>query len=277
MACAVHGRCSPETQIKGVPWCITCPDYEPGLDRFPGPPVRNLLYHVYPRKGNGRWQWNVRQVLRRIDLFNGRRVVAIAVDGTTDSAEEVQAAFGGHVREFVVMHNDPSLREVATFEALFSRVDDPDPLQATLWAHAKSVTRRPEDATGAWTEMLCEGMLDYWPVVEEQLERHPVTGAFRTRGRFWPQHSTADWAYAGSWFWFRNRHLFSRPDWRRIDRFWPGIELYPALHFSWDEAGCLFCEHPGNLYDWNNLRTAVLPEFERWAVRNAPRRTRYAC
>jgi hypothetical protein len=249
--CAVHGRCTQAKKVEGVACCTApglCPDWT-AEDPFSGAPVRDLAYHVYPVRGNGVWQWNVRQLLRRIDLFNGRRAVGIAVDGRTDNPREVMAAFRGEVddHDFVVVRNKPELREVATFEPLFERMQTREANRCLLYAHAKAVIRGFGSPSHRWAEALSETCLDHWPLVEEQLVRHRLTGPFRWRNRAWPEQSRATWFYSGSWVWYRSRHLFAR-NWREINRFIFGIEPYPALHFSHDESGCLFGDEPGDLY-----------------------------
>src|SRR6185436_2968273 len=73
---------------------------------FTGPVRRNLIYHVYPVRGNGVWQWNVAELLKRISLFNGKRVVAVATDEATDGLDEVKAAFANHAVEFIHVRNE---------------------------------------------------------------------------------------------------------------------------------------------------------------------------
>ena len=49
---------------------------------------RNLIYHVWPKSGSN-WQWNVEQILARIDLFNGKRIIAIVEGEHSDPAAAV--------------------------------------------------------------------------------------------------------------------------------------------------------------------------------------------
>jgi len=67
-------------------------------------PRRHLMYHLWPVKGQT-WRWNVELLLQRIDLFNGRRLVAIVTDDRTEDLATVQAAFAGHGVEFIVQPN----------------------------------------------------------------------------------------------------------------------------------------------------------------------------
>jgi hypothetical protein len=179
---------------------------------------------------------------------------------------------------FIHVENDPQLREVKTFLSLFSRVMTLDPREITLCAHAKGVTQPANHPTAhRWTEILYEVFLDHWPLVEGHLRAYPVTGAFQKMGPGWSQsQSNSDWHYSGSWFAFRSKDLFSKPNWHKIDRFWSGIEPYPSQHFSHADAGCLFHRGkvPGvNLYDGEYLRTVVEPALARWKVQNQAWRT----
>jgi hypothetical protein len=123
--------------------------------------------------------------------------------------------------------------------------------------------------------VLYETLLDHWPVVEDGLARHPVTGSFQKCGETWPtQYTGSQWHYSGSWFWVRNRELFAK-DWRRIDRFWSGIEPYPSVHFG-DEAGCVFLKDGArsmDLYDQAYWSRVVEPALAQFRDANVSRRT----
>lgn len=280
-ACALHGECTMFKKIPGVHKCDGCAARKPPepratlLDRVrqsdPAPVVsppfiRNLIYHIYPVKG--KWYWHAEKLRRRISLFNGRRILAIAYDGNTDPPSVVKEAFADMGFEFIEVENNPNLREVQSFPLLFgavSKLTGPD--QVTLFAQAKSVTRDLGSPCQLWTDVMYETCFDYWPVVESLLCAHPVVGSFKKLGRGWPSHeSLSDWHYSGSWFWFRNKDLFER-DWQRIDKFWAGIEPYPSLHFPPSQAGTIFYEAPVpqmNLYSWKTWNERVQPAYDKW-------------
>ncbi len=262
--------------------------------------TRHLLYHLYPLDGpNGVWRWNVEQLCKRMDLFNGRRIVAVAFDPITGrkpdppqnqggpsgrqhvrypcaSAADVVDAFGEYADgiEFIHVENDPELCELASFDQLFGRLrDHTAPDEAIFYGHSKGTTHPPGSITRAWTEALYETNLDHWPRVGDLLERFPVVGAFKKVGRGWPSHqSMSRWHYSGSFYWLRNAELYAKP-WRKIDRFWSGIEPWPSLHFSEHEAGCVFHERPVmkmNLYDPRYWTRVVRPELERFRAESSP-------
>ena len=271
-ACAVHGQCWPgrqgETKDPGeaVRWCARCEEYEPRPRALPAIVTRNLLYHICPFSGNGIWQRNVGQLLKRIRLFNGRRVVAIATGIGLDPPEHVEDLFDGRVHEFVHFENEPRLREVKPFLDLLGRVHTDDAAQATFYGHAKGVTHPGNWQIEKWTDMMYETCLDYWPLVERVLQNHALAGSFKKTGPAF-EGSQSRWHYSGTFFWFRNRDAFAR-SWKTIDRVWWGAEAWPGLVFSPAEAGVLFKEANLDLYHLDTTR-AVAAEFEQWKVIHA--------
>lgn len=274
--CEKYGQCTLGTRVENVAGCCTnCKDYEEVKDVFgDASPVRNLLCHIYPRSGNGVWQRNVAQLLCRMKLFNGRRIVAISTGVSCDPSSHVKDQFGGHVHEFIEVPNNPSLREVATFPELFSRLENVNPRSVTFYCHSKGATRSYNHPAHSWTEMLYESLLDYWPLVESSLRRKPLSGSFKRHIKGWGE-SESQWHYSGSFWWMRDADLFSKPNWRRIDKFWSGIEPYLSLHFRKEDAATLFHEFhkPGaGLYDWVYMNSVVIPEFDKWKAQHALQR-----
>ena len=274
--CAKHGSCTTERflryknkdQLVELKWCKTCKDR---LFNY----RKHLLFHMYPRKGSY-WTWHCQKLLEYNSLFTGKRVIAIAVDNTTDTAKAVKEALKGFDCEFIEVNNHPDLREVVTHLPLFTRLTNHiSPEDVTLYAHSKGVTNTtwPDGgrAIRLWTEVLYETLLDYWPVVHDLLTKYPIVGSLKRRGHYWPE-SSSSWHYSGSWFWFRNRDLYRR-DWSKIDRFFSGIEPYPSLHFADSEAGVVFGDlmipgessWPYKIELWDKV---LIPELIKWRTVN---------
>lgn len=231
--------------------------------------VRNLLYYIYPVTGNGIWQRNVTHLLRRLPLFNGRRVVAIATDGRKlDPPGKVKDSFLGTVTDFITIRNKPGLREVAAFLPLWQTVQSGDlDGQVTFYGHSKGVTRpvNPGVTVHPWTDIMYSCCLDYWPFVERQLLTYPITGPFKKVGHGFTG-SQSQWHYSGAFWWLRNAALQTR-NWKEVDQKWWGTESWAGLHFTTKEAGCLF--HTGrvptlNLYSMPYLRNTVIPAWHDW-------------
>lgn len=251
--------------------CGQCPESR----SFPPAVTRNLLYHVYPVK-NSNWLRRVLRIKERLSLFNGMRVFAVAEGPETDDAMAVGRALEGERVELITVRNDPGLWETASHRELFSRLSARrDPGEVTLWGHAKAVTRPPWTSCHRWADVMEEALTDYWPACEDVLRFHPICGAFKKVGRGWsPDQSSSSWHYSGSWFWFRNESLFSRP-WEKTDRFVHGMETYSSLHFTEREAGCVF--HEGtvpvmNLYSLKYWNSVVEPGWASFVGNNSSRK-----
>jgi len=263
--------------------CQTCGDYE--LDSPDDSDMsfhtRHLAYHVYPVAGNGVWQSCLEQLKSRLHLFNGRRLITVTHGGgmRTDPPEMVDKFLDGHGCEIIHLENDKVLREVAAWPHLWGRLESfASRGHCALFAHAKGVTRPVNVGITChpWSQMLHEINLDYWPVIEEHLKRHPITGAFKKRGNGF-EHSKSAWHYSGTFYWVRLNDFFTRP-WKQVDQFWWGTESWPGIAYRWEDAGCLF--HEGkvntlNMYLMNYLNTKVMPEYRKWTEENKEKRTSF--
>jgi GR25 family glycosyltransferase involved in LPS biosynthesis len=222
-----------------------------------GLPYKHLIYHIYPKKGNGTWQWNVAELIKRIEMFDGMRTIGIATDDTTDSIEEVRKAFENvRIDMFITAKNDPELGEVATFKQMLETLPR-DPSSITFYGHAKGTSYDDPNKTRDWTSMLYEVCLDDPKHVDACLKQHPIAGPF-TRGR-WPGCNRHEWYFSGAFFWFRNHDVFKSEHWKDIKRDRWGVELWPGNLFPLDEAACIFGQHCDHIYDQN-----VLDHIKEW-------------
>lgn len=226
-------------------------------------PKRHLLYHLWPVRG-GTWRWNVAQLLQRIDLFNGRRIVAVVSDERTDDIAEVHAAFAGHGITFIERPNGPC-GESDTFPLMLAEVAREHPDDLSFYAHAKGVKYEPQwpPAVRRWAEVQYAVALDRWPEVHAHLEGHAMTGLLRRMGRYANHGHVGDWHYSGTFFWFRHDAVFRRA-WQEVPRFYGGVEAWPGMLFASQETSCL-------LLDGLSERLRDLPYHERfWQQRGNP-------
>lgn len=274
--CSIYGSCTIlNTRNSNIASCTGClfATRKGSTKTFPEITTRDLLYHVFPLKNNSVWLWNVQQLRRRLRLFNGRRIVAITTGPECAPPEEVKEAIGDV--DTILVRNDPSKREVASFFNLFASVESLDENRAVFYGHAKGVSR-PFDSGSTipiWTELLYEANLDYWPMIGGLLKSYPTVGALKKLGRGFvapPNASESVWHYSGSFFWFRSKELFSQ-NWRRIDNIPYGIEPYISLHFNEDQAGSIF--KTGVISEINMYSMPIVEkikkDWESWKIRHA--------
>lgn len=229
--------------------------------------TRNLIFHCYPR-ASGFWRRSVAHLKARWPIFTGRKIVSIALDGTTDDAEDVMQAFDDSASEFFCVQNN-CLQEVASLPRLLKRIETQDPEAITLYAHSKGCTHADGSASHFWCDAMAAACLDYPALVECALSRAHVCGAFRsTMPIGWP--STTPWHFAGTWYWFRSAELFRR-EWEAIDQNFWGAESYPGQKFTRDESACLFGDAANtmHLYSREFWDGSILPAFWYWRRRLA--------
>ena len=289
-ACELHEKCTLYPVARCIAAvCSTCPDFEsekpaplpgptvpPPLVRHSFPPVerRHLLYHVYPSPSRV-WVRGVDQLSLRKHLFDGSRSVAVCTGPGLEPWELVRdyvhQQFGP--ADVFPVANDKSLREVVSWIPLWERATSAaGPNDAIFYAHAKGATRPvdPGNSCHWWASLLYHVSLDYWPVVADQLTRHPITGALKKLGHGFGAYF-GNWHYSGTFYWVRAGDFVKR-DWRKIPQRWFGNEAWPGMQYHIDEGGCIF--HGGtvphlNLYDVKYWQTIILPAFKQWRAANA--------
>lgn len=227
---------------------------------------RNLLMHVWPSM-NGSWRWNCDQVMQRAELFNGRRIVTVATDQNSEQLEAVQKYMQGFTDEFIHATNDPRGREVATFIPMLEKLESLDLNEVTFFCHNKGarhagIIDNPNSTIQLWAEAMYETCLDYWSDVESILKAKAMAGSFKRYGQFTTKGNHR-WHYSGTFYWFRNRDVFSR-NWRYIDRQFFGVESWPGHMFLPSETGCIFHDNTEDLYQLHYWNDTVKPALEKW-------------
>ena len=244
---------------------------------FTGTPVRHCIGHLWPNATNEMWRWNLNQLLRRIDLFNGRRILSVALDSRTISRERIERILNGYGFEITYVENQPQLGEVVSFPRLLEALQPEfsDPNACVFYWHGKGCGGRREQDPAIvreWAETMWAVNLDHWPLVESHLAEAAATGAFRQG--WW---DTKQWIFAGSFFWIRANAIPGR-EWRRIDADRFGVETWPGKHFTASESRCLFLDRlsQGRTLDclyransWDKIR-CELKAFQRQPIPPSP-------
>ena len=252
-ACSIHtyamerklkpGRVKVATEAEkkyvNVGYCSDCEQFEqataPAI--YSAIETRNLIYHVYPAPG---WLDAVREIAEHRSIFNGRVIVAVAVDAEMDAEaarDQVQATL--QPDQIIIAPNDPMLREAATFRSLLESILSDSPTEATFYSHVKGITTAGS-TTGAmkWRRVMTDNLLGRWGDAMGHLQRHPFVG---THKMIWPAGQSSPfptrltpaypWMHAGTFWWFRHDQVASRyrPELIAADRY--GVEAFPAQMF----------------------------------------------
>lgn len=241
---------------------------------FTGPITRHLAYHLWPSPDRA-WRWNVAQLLRRIDLFNGRRLISVAIDGKTENRDAVLEAFCGHDCEFHWFPNNHQFGEHVAFEPLLSLIAFTGVNEVVFRGHAKGGThastkkhREPWDGSiiQKWAETMYAACLDDWPAVETALNTKAFAGPFRRNYKL--GRTNARWFFSGSFYWFRPSSVFAA-DWRSaIPKVFLAAEAFPGSICQIENTACLIVDDSPNLYSHSAWKIRV--DMETATLRKAP-------
>jgi hypothetical protein len=234
--------------------------------------VRHLTYHIWPTTHQDSWRWNLRQLAARWDLFNGRKVLGLAIDKKTVSADAVTAyaASLGMVFDGVVTKtNSRTLREVVTFRPMLELlgITSMGSRDVVFSAHAKGVRHNTrEQHIEDWARLMYRVCLDDFAAVEPHLLANVFAGAFRRFNNFTTPGNHV-WHYSGTFYWWRPAEV-ARRNWQKIDNRFFGTESWPGHQAARDEAACLFLDDCGDLYDRQYWESTVWPKWSEssWAA-----------
>lgn len=228
-------------------------------------PKRNLVFHIYPKKGaEWNWKWHIKTICENADLFNGKICIGVNIGTETASIAEVESLFRGiHVSDWVVKKNS-KLAETLTFTELMACVQTDDPNSVTLRGHTKGVTHSKADVSQKWKELMWQACLD-WPSVNDALSSHLAAGPMKCHE---PLTSTQPykWFYAGSFWWQRDREVFQR-NWQETQNNRWFSEYFPGLIFKNEETACLLHDFTkGSVLSHEYWQAVVDPEWKEWKL-----------
>lgn len=224
---------------------------------FLEPVIRNLIYHIYPvRENEELWRWHVSEILKRKNLFNGRRIISVVTDKLTSPKELVRNAFGSEF-DFIFIKNVELLSESLSFPILLRSVCSDNPNEITFYGHAKGVSYLPDGSVIGSREWRSPNVIKHWlkqmygtnldniNLVESVLESHGTCGSFCVNSIGSPHYK---WYYSGSFFWFRNLFASEREWSTVIKKNRAASEGWPGSVFNIKEAACLYGSDLGDLY-----------------------------
>lgn len=237
-------------------------------------PVRHFLWYCCPLlptstgAGVSVLDWQLERIQKILPQFTGVRKCAIAVP-TSKAEEKLFAKYSDVAERWNAMGvetfavpNNTEMREGPAFVELLKMcpggADD-----IAFFGHSKGVTRGATDkAIRWWTEVMMETVMENIAGAEYSLSTNGVTGSFKKYGEFnLPGNNV--WHYSGSFFWMRLSDVFQR-DWEFLHNFFASVEAWPGFQFKRGEAGCLFGDRVGHLYDLLYWKKVVWKQLDKW-------------
>lgn len=237
-------------------------------------PVRHFLWYCCPLLPTGKragievLDWQLPRIRKILPAFNGAKLCAVATPSSSVE-EKIFAEYSTIAQRWeeigvtvIPVVNSTEMREGPAFvkmlESCPGGADD-----IAFFGHSKGVSRGPKDkAIRYWTETMMETVMENISGAEYSLGRYGVTGAFKRYGEFnLPGNNL--WHYSGSFFWMRLQEVFKR-DWTYLHNFFASVEAWPGYQFTRGEAGCLFADKAGHLYDLSYWNRTLFKHLDKW-------------
>jgi len=232
--------------------------------------IRHLTYFVYPKTEDS-WKWNLQELAKRWELFNGKRVLGIAHDKYSAEPQAVidyAASLGMTFDHVLTAANDAKLREVVLFVPMLKLLhpESAGANEVVFSGHAKGQKYDDSSYTRDWADVMYRVNLDHWDSVEDALSTSLFAGSFREYGLF---RRGFDWIYSGTFYWWRLAEIGKR-QWSNVDQWFGGTESWPGKLCDPRESACLFMNNSSRLYDKGYWETSVWPSWYKRETLLAP-------
>lgn len=171
----------------------------------------HLCYKVISRRNSNSWQFELLQVLRRIDLFDGVRSIAVSEDEGPEVLEVVQVMCQQHrIENWIVLPAGQANDETSGLILLLNSVR----LEAGITFCAFVSDDHFPEHTG-YSEKLIEAALDYPELVTSVLADYPIAVISPPQGIIdtYPSDRSSFEPQVSGLMWFRNADLFGRDGW----------------------------------------------------------------
>ena len=217
--------------------------------------VVNLVWHFWPRKNA--WQWhadNIRDLLNT-GRINGKVLIGIATDETTDSAQDVMDRIGTDgVSRWILNKNIPHNGVWTSRHERFGELQTAIPAMemladtgdsVTIYGHAKGAQDHTiaSEAVRLWSEMMYEtvtfNLNECLDLINDGFD---AVGSFRTFG-LRPLMVRNKWHYSGTFYTFRTQAMMSRGKPRPFQLRYGGTEAWIGDHIPIEKAACVFADN----------------------------------
>ena len=240
---------------------------------------RNLLYYVCPIKTNNQWEKNLDMISKYSDRFNNKIIVSIAVsEDNLEPPGKVKDAFRSRFSkkiQFIECKNEYSVAEILPFAKMIKEVKSEDEDEISFYAHAKGVSPRYSMKSKktqlsnkiAWRNLMYHFCLNDIDEVEAAMKDSVSCGCIKREIKMLGG-SQSKWHYAGNFFWFKHKPIFSNKDWNKIRMIRVGVEAYLGENFDKETGHCLFggdmpfCIVNYSVEKWNDYLSKYNLNFE---------------
>ena len=230
-------------------------------DPFINQPIVHFGAHLWPVKTF--WKKHADKWNELSENINGKCVVGIVTDSSTDSFEDVKKYFSSRF-ELFEMPNTPD-GENPTFRELIKIIPNGND-DVLIYCHGKGVRSHTNssESVRTWTEHMYETVVfNYEKALEKLSEGYKCFGSYRTFGDI-PLSPRYRWHYSGTFFIVRSKYMKNTI----VKSGYGGVECWPGDNIDISHSYCEFLENQAfkTGYDINELYPRIIDMQMDWEV-----------
>lgn len=234
---------------------------KPDPDPFTETPVLHFGAHLWPVKNH--WHWHVDLWNTLVGMINGKLIVIVATDKSSQSFAEVRERLHPSIEAIEIKNTiegeNPSFRILQTLVPTGKN-------DVLLYCHGKGVQDRTfrSPAVRSWTEAMYETVIfNQDAIIFRMGQGYKHFHSFRMFGSILANKHR--WHPSGTFFAVRAKYLSGKP----VRAGYGGVEAWSGDHFTADEAWC----EVGNgtmctdLYDSVKFEKLIQPQLDEWRMK----------
>jgi hypothetical protein len=221
---------------------------------------KNLVYYCYFENSeiNEFATYNIKLINRYLKLFNGQRIIKIAVDDLSIDNSHLIDLFPNC--EIELVQNNTETRESEYFIESLKEIKDTNSL--TFFAHNKGSKNGGvgNDVNKIWLLSMYFFNLEelYLTTIESSLKEDKIFSGIMQITIPCPPWVTTDWHYSGTFFWFNTKKLFDIDGWDIFEKGRFSVEGYPGKMVDVSKSHVTLCTEN---YNWNSYLPKIWNKY----------------
>lgn len=217
---------------------------------------KNLIYYCYFENSeiNEFANYNIKLINRYLHIFNGQRIIKIAVDDLSIDNSHLIDLFPNC--EIELVQNNKETRESEYFIESIKQIKDTNSL--TFFAHNKGSKSGGvgNDVNKIWLLSMYFFNLEeiYLTTIESHLKEDKTFSGIMQITTPCPPWVTTDWHYSGTFFWFNTKKLFDIEGWNIFEKGRFSVEGYPGKMVDVSKSHVTLCTEN---YNWNSYLPTI--------------------
>lgn len=222
--------------------------------------IKNLVYYCYFENSevNEFANYNIKLLNRYLHIFDGQKIVKIAVDDLSKDNNHLVSLFPNC--EIEIVQNNKETRESEYFISSLKEIKDKNSI--TFFAHNKgSKSGNPgNNVIKDWLLSMYFFNLEetYLNDIETNLNNNKTFSGIMRITTACPPWVESDWHYSGTFFWFNTQKLFNIDGWDNFEKGRFSVESYPGKIVGLDQSHFTLCSEN---YNWNSYMPMIWNKY----------------